>query len=165
MLYQEIIERMNDEGVEYLVVGGIAVNLYGYIRATMDLDLLVMLDEANTARFIKIVKALGYKPSIPVNIDDFSNPLIRRKWKEKKDMKVFSVYNPKNEMEHVDVLMEEGIDFRSAFKRRQVIKSGGTTINLIGLDDLIHLKQMAGRERDLIDIRALKKIRELRGVK
>lgn len=163
MLYQEIIERMNEEGVEYLVVGGIAVNLYGYIRATMDLDLLVMLDRENADKFVKIVKGLGYKPSIPVKIEDFSDPIIRKKWIEKKDMKVFSVYNPKNEMEHVDVLMEEDIDFRSAFKRRQVIKSAGTNINLIGLDDLIHLKQMAGRERDLIDIRALKKIRELRG--
>ncbi len=165
MLYQKIIERMNEEEVEYLVVGGIAVNLYGYIRATMDLDLLVMLDKANVEKFIKIAKGLGYRPSIPVKIDDFSDPLKRKEWKEKKNMKVFSMYNPKNEMEHVDVLMDEDIDFRNAFKKRQVIKSAGTTINLIGLDDLIHLKQMAGRERDLIDIRALKKIKDLRGAK
>lgn len=61
MLYQKIIDRMNADGVEYLVVGGIAVNLYGFVRATMDLDLLVLLDGENTARLIKIIKSWATK--------------------------------------------------------------------------------------------------------
>jgi hypothetical protein len=96
MLYQKIIEKMNDEQVEYLVVGGIAVNLYGYIRATMDLDMLLMLDDVNTGKFIKIAKKLGYQPRVPVAIDDFSDPVKRKEWIRKKNMKVFSVYNPNN---------------------------------------------------------------------
>lgn len=162
MLYQNFIERLNEEGVEYLVAGGMAVNLYGYIRATMDLDILLMLDETNTAKFIKIAKGLGYKPRIPVRMEDFSDPRKREDWIEKKNTKVFSVYNPENEAESVDVLIEERIDFRTAFKRREVIKSGNTKVNLIGMADLIRLKEAAGRARDKIDIQALKKIRELR---
>ncbi|MBU1356713.1 MAG: hypothetical protein KJ620_09115 [Candidatus Edwardsbacteria bacterium] len=165
MLYQKIIEKLNDEQVEYLVAGGIAVNLHGYIRATMDLDVLMMLDDVNTSKFIKIVKELGYKPKVPVTIDDFSDPAKRKEWISKKNMVVFSVYNPDNDMEHVDILLEDKIDFHKAYKRREIIKSGGLMINLISLDDLIRLKEIAGRERDKIDIKALQKIKELRNEK
>jgi hypothetical protein len=161
MLYQKIIKRMNEEGVEYLVAGGIAVNLYGYIRATMDLDMLVMLDGTNTAKVIKIVKELGYEPKLPVALEDFSDPVKRKEWTSNKNMKVFSVYNPGNDLEHVDILLEDKIDFRQAYDRREIIKSGELTINLVNIDDLIRLKEIAGRERDKIDVKALQKIKEL----
>ena len=156
---------MNDEGVEYLVTGGIAVNLYGFIRATMDLDLLMLLDDVNTGKFIKIVKELGYQPGIPVAIDDLSDPVKRMEWISKKNMKVFSVYNPENSMEHVDILLEDNIGFRQAYARREIIKTGNLTINLVNIDDLIRLKEIAGRERDKNDVRALRKIKELRDEK
>jgi predicted nucleotidyltransferase len=165
MLYQSIIEKMNAEGVEYLVAGGIAVNLYGFIRATMDLDVFMMLDDVNIGKFVKIVKELGYEPRVPVAMDDFADPAKRREWINKKNMVVFSVYNPDDNMEHVDILLEDKIDFHEAYKRREIIKSGGLTINLISLDDLIRLKEIAGRERDKIDIKALQKIKELRNEK
>ncbi|HBE74090.1 MAG TPA: hypothetical protein DDW31_08430 [candidate division Zixibacteria bacterium] len=162
MIYQSIIEKMNEENIEYLVAGGIAVNLYGYIRATMDLDILMVLDDINIGKFIKIVKDLGYKPRVPVSLDDFSNAAARQKWMCEKGMKVFSVYNPVNAMEHVDVLLEESIDIRKAFERREVVRSGDLAINLVHIDDLIRLKEIAGRERDKIDVKALAKIKELR---
>ena len=153
---------MNSRQVEYLITGGVAVNLYGYIRATMDLDILIMLDDTNTSKFIKIIKELGYKPRIPVLIDDFCDPTKRKKWVNEKNMKVFSVYNPSNEMEHVDILIKDNIDFRKAFNRREIVKSDAIKINLINIDDLIKLKEIAGRERDKIDIKALLKIKELK---
>lgn len=156
---------MNDNHVEYIVVGGIAVNLYGYIRATMDLDILIMLDDTNTGKFIDIVKELRYIPRIPVALDDFCDPVKRKEWINEKDMKVFSVYNPNNPMEHVDILIEESIDFRKAFNRREIIKTDTIEINLINIDDLIKLKRIAGRERDKIDIKALLKIKELKNEK
>lgn len=165
MLYQKIIEKMNDEGVEYLVAGGIAVNLYGFIRATMDLDVLLLLDDVNTGKFIKIAKELGYQPGVPVAIDDLSDPMKRMEWISKKNMKVFSVYNPENSMEHVDILLEDNIGFRQAYARREIIKTGNLTISLVNIDDLIRLKEIAGRERDKNDVRALRKIKELRDEK
>jgi len=41
MLYEDIFREFEREGVRYLVVGGIAVNLYGYVRLTVDLDEIV----------------------------------------------------------------------------------------------------------------------------
>jgi hypothetical protein len=50
MHYEEIFRALNKHKIRYLVIGGGAVNLYGHIRATMDLDLLIsMKREANRA--------------------------------------------------------------------------------------------------------------------
>lgn len=130
----------------------------------MDLDVFMMLDDVNIGKFVKIVKELGYEPRVPVAMDDFADPAKRREWINK-NMVVFSVYNPDDNREHVNILLEDKIDFHEAYKRREIIKSGGLTINLISLDGLIRPKEIAGRERDKIDIKALQKIKELRNGK
>lgn len=126
--------------------------------------MFMMLDDVNIGKFVKIVKELGYEPRVPVAMDDFADPAKRREWINK-NMVVFSVYNPDDNREHVNILLEDKIDFHEAYKRREIIKSGGLTINLISLDGLIRPKEIAGRERDKIDIKALQKIKELRNGK
>jgi len=44
MFYQEIFDALEKKKVQYLVVGGVAVVLHGFVRATADLDLMVALD-------------------------------------------------------------------------------------------------------------------------
>lgn len=41
MFYEEIIRKLNDAGVRYAIVGGMAVNLHGHIRMTADLDIIL----------------------------------------------------------------------------------------------------------------------------
>lgn len=53
----EVCKLLNDEGARYLVVGGIACNLHGLIRATKDIDILIPRDVANTE---KVLHALGH---------------------------------------------------------------------------------------------------------
>ena len=43
MIYEEIFREFEQKDVRYLIVGGMAVNLYGYLRLTIDLDLMVDL--------------------------------------------------------------------------------------------------------------------------
>ena len=43
MFYEEIIRKFNNAGVKYAIVGGVAVNLHGYIRMTADPFLIVIL--------------------------------------------------------------------------------------------------------------------------
>jgi len=162
MIYSNFIEKMNEYNLPYLVVGGIAVNLHGYLRSTLDLDLLILLDESNTEKFVRIVNELGFKPVVPVAIQDFNNPEKRDEWLNSRNMKAFSVYNDKNPIEHVDVLIDNTIDFKGFYSRRVTIDGGGIEISLISIDDLIQLKKAAARPRDLIDIKALERIRELK---
>ncbi|MEW5767574.1 MAG: nucleotidyl transferase AbiEii/AbiGii toxin family protein [bacterium] len=65
-----VCRRLNEEGAEYILIGGFAVNYYGLPRATQDIDLLVKPSEENIAR---IKKALAFLPDNAVrevNPDD-----------------------------------------------------------------------------------------------
>ncbi|MFH1231607.1 MAG: hypothetical protein V1709_08950 [Planctomycetota bacterium] len=160
MLYEKIFKALSESKVKYLVAGGIAVNLYGIERLTHDVDILILLTESNLQRFISAVKQLGLCPKIPVRIEDLANPELRRKWREEKNMMVFSLYDPKDPLLTLDVMTEIEIDFDRAFRQRTRIKSGSLTIPLIPLNDLIKLKQKAGRPQDIADIHYLQMIKK-----
>ena len=50
--------------VRYLVAGGLAVVAHGYPRLTVDLDLVLALDPANTKRAFDALQSLGYYPTV-----------------------------------------------------------------------------------------------------
>ncbi len=104
MFYEEVFRALNKAKVKYLVVGGVAVNLYGIERQTHDLDLVVLLTETNLKHFVSAVKTLGLRPKIPLKIEDFANPELRRKWRKEKNMLVFSLYHPKQPFLTVDIM-------------------------------------------------------------
>ena len=62
MFYEKVFKELNKRKVRYVVIGGIAVNLYGIPRFTRDLDLAVDLSEKNLTRLISTMNSLGYKP-------------------------------------------------------------------------------------------------------
>jgi len=105
---------------------------------------------------------LSFKPVIPVKIEDFLDPIKRKMWVKKKNMKVFSVYNPAKEIEHIDIMVENCIDFDEAYNRRENIKVEGVVLPVVSVDDLIKIKKIANRKRDKIDIEALKEIKKMR---
>ena len=161
MLFERIFIELNTKKVRYFVVGGIAVNLHGYPRVTGDLDILISLDSKNIQRFIEVVQSLGLKPRIPVKLEEFADPKKRNQWIKEKGMKVFSVYNPHREFEHIDVLIESPVDFNAARKNGEWIDNGDIKIPVVSIDDLVTMKKAAGRSRDEIDIKALLEIRKL----
>lgn len=162
MLYKNILKKLSDEKFEFLVVSGLAVNLHGYTRATADLDIMILLSEENIEKFVSVIKPLGYKPKVPVELEDLINEENRKKWIKDKNMKVFSVYNPKNEFEHIDILIEHSLDFNEAYKNRAIYDIEGVNIPVVSVPDLIKLKEIADRIIDRNDIIALKKIMRLR---
>jgi hypothetical protein len=50
MFYLDLFRALNDHQVRYLLVGGLAMNLHGVPRMTMDVDLILAMDEANLER-------------------------------------------------------------------------------------------------------------------
>ena len=54
----ELCRELNARGANYIVVGGMAVNIHGYIRNTEDIDLLIQTDPANEAKVIDALKIL-----------------------------------------------------------------------------------------------------------
>jgi len=113
---------MNRERVKYMVAGGVAVNLYGIERATADLDIVVLLEEAKISKFVSVAKKIGLKPKIPVQLDDFIDSDKRKKWITEKGMKVFSLFDPKNPFFLIDIFTEFDFVFQDAYERRKKIR-------------------------------------------
>ncbi len=74
MYYFEVLEALYNNRVRYLIVGGLAVNLYGVPRVTQDIDLIISTSKSNILKVISILKNLGYAPRLPVNPNDLTEP-------------------------------------------------------------------------------------------
>ena len=61
-IFKKLFSQLNANHVRYLVVGGVAVNLYGIERATADIDMVLALNKENLRKFIEVAKSLGLKP-------------------------------------------------------------------------------------------------------
>ena len=80
MLYLDLFRKLDDAGVRYLVVGGIAVNLHGVNRLTHDIDLMLALDSENLGRFVSVAKRYSFKPVVPVKVEDLADAAKVRDW-------------------------------------------------------------------------------------
>ena len=157
---ERILDALNRAGVRYLVVGGVAVVLHGYLRTTADLDLIVHLERSNTLRALRALAGIGYRPRPPVEMEAFANAETRSEWIRDKNLKVFSLYNTAIPALEIDIFVEEPFDFNAAYDRSLRVRLETADATVIGMDDLIALKRLTGRPRDLEDIQALTALKE-----
>ena len=160
MLFRKIIQALEKRNIRYLVIGGVAVNLYGYSRITKDLDLMISFEKENVNKFIELVNDLGYKPKVPVDLKELAELEKREYWKKEKNMQVFSVCNPRDEFEYIDIMIQDYVDFEKAYKNRKILSDDQISVSVISIDDLISLKELAGRGRDLVDLKILRELKE-----
>jgi len=154
-----VFKQLNAADVRYIVVGGVATILHGYVRATTDIDLIIDLriDEAEKA--IETLSAAGYKSRIPVQAMEFADDNKRKEWIVAKGMTVFSMFHPEQPGLCVDLFAQHPIPFDELWQRSQIFDVDGTGIRVCSLDDLVKLKQLAGRNKDKDDIEKLLKIK------
>lgn len=160
--YEDIFKQLTEENIQYLLIGGAAVILHGVPRVTGDVDLMLSMTTDNILRFTKIMSKLGYKPKVPVKPEELADSEKRKEWQEQKNMKVFSFQHPDDPYMVVDVMINNPIDFDEVYKRRKIVDKWGTKISLVPQEDLIKLKEIAGRNQDLSDILLLKRAAELK---
>ena len=157
---REIFATSNHAQVDYVVVGGLAVILHGYLRATADLDLAVGLAPDNARHAMQSLASIGLQPRLPVAMADFANPAKRREWLEQRNMLVFPLSDPANPLRSVNVFIDEPIAFDSLLRDAVRKDLDGISVPIASIDHLIDMKRRAGRARDLDDIDKLKQIRD-----
>lgn len=91
---RQIAEAKNAAHVRYVVAGGLAVIAHGYLRLTMDVDLVIDLERDNLLHALDALERIGYKPRLPVTSEQFANEDIRKGWTNEKNMLVFPLWNP-----------------------------------------------------------------------
>ena len=70
----DLLKMLADAKVEFVLVGGLAVALHGYQRATMDVDVVLAMDADNLRKFLSVAKASDLSPTIPVELDTLARP-------------------------------------------------------------------------------------------
>ncbi|MDP2821832.1 MAG: hypothetical protein Q8O52_04005 [Sulfuritalea sp.] len=70
----DLIKLLAGKKIDFVLVGGLAIALQGYQRVTMDVDVVLAMDEGNLDRFISAVKAAGMRPTIPAPIESLGRP-------------------------------------------------------------------------------------------
>lgn len=158
---EAIARALDGVGVRYLVVGGVAVALHGYSRATYDLDLVVQLAPANVIAAFRALSALGYRPLVPVTAEQFADAEVRQAWIDQKGMVVLNFASDRHRETNIDFFVTEPFDFDLEYESayRQEL-APGLVLRLARIDLLIEMKRKAGRRKDLVDIDELTRIRD-----
>ncbi len=140
--FSDLLRNLNDEEVEYLIVGGYAVGKYAEPRYTKDIDIWINNTRENAERVFSSLQASG-APLGDVAVNDFTKPEL--------------IYQIGLEPSRVDILMGlEQMDFERCWARRVTASFGDLTLNFISLADLIENKERTGRPQDLIDAENLR---------
>ena len=142
----QVCAALNRDKAKYLVIGGVACILYGYARATEDIDILIERTEANAARVLKALSVLGYGFAGEWSAAE----LLRRP---------ITVIGDDPRVDVFTVAWRVKYDQVAA--RAETVQVSGVRIPVIALDDLIETKR-TGRLQDAADIEALEEIRRLR---
>jgi len=147
--YKETLESLIKNQVQFMIVGGYAVNSYGFMRSTGDMDIWINIDLDNLDKIATSIQQLGYKkPDCDIAIHE----LKRNKNISLKEGEYFKV-------EFISLLSSQ-IKFDSAFERKVIKKLLGLKVPVVGFNDLCELKLKSGRDKDLLDVHELRKIRK-----
>lgn len=157
MEYLKIFKGLDDHKVRYIVCGGLAMNIYGIPRMTVDIDLLLDFTAENVRVFQKLLLELKYKPLQPVDLESFIDSKNRREAIDSKNMIVYSYYNQISNFMQLDVLLDVPLTFEELWNRKNEVRSGDISINLVSVEDLIKMKEYSDRIQDRDDIVLLTK--------
>lgn len=162
ILYEEILREFQKQKVKYVLVGGIAFNLLGGSRNTLDMDILVEMTDDNLLKIVNIMKKSGYHVKQPVNPVKIADKRMREDWIRNKNMKAFNFYKGENTYEEVDIIIDSPINFKEAIKDALKAKVSGLTLTVISPENFIKMKKNSGRDKDLRDISELKLARKMK---
>jgi hypothetical protein len=158
--FELIVQTLQQANIRYLVVGGVAVNAHGYVRLTVDVDLLIQLEASNIVAALRALEGLGYRPAIPVTAEQFADPAIRAKWIAEKEMKVLKLYSDAHRETSIDVFVSDPLGFEEAYGRVHYQPlTENLRVPICSYQDLVRLKLLASRPKDLDDLDRLRKAR------
>lgn len=160
-LYKVVFEAFEKAGIEYLLVGGVAVNLYGYNRFTGDIDIILGLDSENLKKMNEAMEELGYVERVPVKLKELRETEKWEKLMEEKEMKAYTFISKSQPQLDIDIIVAESLDFSKYESNKTIIEIWGLELPLVSIDDLIGMKKRADREKDRLDLEALLKLKEL----
>ena len=158
--FQTIFKELNGLGIDYLVVGGLAVNFHGVPRMTYDIDLMILLEPDNILKLVTKLAQWGYKPKMPIDPRDLADEMKRNSWILEKGMKALNFYSETLPIGEIDILIDSPIPYEELKSRTIKVELQDEKIPTPSIHDLIELKVRAGRRQDLADVEHLRMVLE-----
>ncbi len=140
---EKLLKLLNENKVDFIVIGATAFPVYGYARATLDIDLFVRPVRENIFRLKKALLDFGYDLTDVSEEDMLKNKLLIRQYVLETDIHPFV----------------KGVTFEEIWNNKIRAKFGDTMVNFPCLNDMIRMKKAAGRAKDIEDLKYLKKIK------
>lgn len=141
--FRELLQLLNSKRIEYLVVGGYAVALYGYPRATGDIDIWIAISKDNAQKTVEALKEFGF------DVPELKEELFLEKGKN------IRMGAPPICIEILTSI--DGVEFPECYKNKNTLTIDGIEINFISFQDLKKNKKASGRMQDLADLENLEK--------
>lgn len=144
--FLDVLRALERAKVDYVLVGGVAVNLHGIIRATEDVDLFVRPEPANIERLKSALRSLWDDPEIDeIRPEDFSTyPTLR--------------YGPPGEEILIDVLTRLGTAFSFDDMEAETLEVEGVAVRVATPETLVRMKRGTPRAIDAADAAALARL-------
>jgi hypothetical protein len=144
--FEKLLADLVRSGVDFAVVGGIAISFNGYVRATDDADIIVTAMPDNIRCLLKCLEGWGEGWARELKVEEFVPQEGSIRVMEEFDLDIFTRMRGRS----LD-------DFRP---RLRYLETSGVRIPYISPQDLIYLKQGSWRDKDKLDVLAMQEIIE-----
>lgn len=144
-IFLALARALNDEGVSYVLIGGVAMNLQGIARATADIDMFVQPEASNIAGLKRAMHHVWNDPAIEeISADDLIGdyPAVQ--------------YGPPDGDMTVDILTRLGEAFRFSDLEAETLEVQGIPVSVATPRTLYRMKRSTVRPRDRADAAALR---------
>lgn len=142
--FEDFIISLNQFDVAYILVGGYAVVLHGYLRNTGDLDIWVKRSKENYQKLVMAFQHFGMA----------TMDMTEEAFLHKDEFDVFTFGRPPVA---IDLMTEvKGLDFDEAYQNANTMDLDGVQVKLISLEDLKKAKRASNRKKDQDDLEHLK---------
>jgi predicted nucleotidyltransferase len=152
-----ILAELDREGVEFLVIGGVAVGFHGYVRATKEVDIVPAPDPQNLKRLARVLRGLDaqIEGAEEFEGEELLDPL---------DPEVLGLggnWVLRTRLGRFDVMQWIGEDalWEKLSPAAITAEIDGLAIRMVSYEDLVALKEKAGRPEDLTDLQRLRQAR------
>ncbi len=145
--FEKLLVILAEGGVDFVLVGGVAVTLHGYVRLTEDVDILIESSTTNIQRFLDSLADYGEGFARELSLEDFTDEEGAIRIVEETELSQINVFTRMSGLRYLDLKVDAPI-----------LSLKGHEIAYASKAALIRLKSNSVREKDQFDVAALKQL-------
>lgn len=156
-----ILRTLTEHRVGFVVIGGVAVAHHGYVRTTKDIDIVPAPRDANLRRLWDALQELD---AAPLAVQHFRPQELPERFaleglRKLRNWDLSTKRGRLDILQYIEGKLETADDYAALAQRSDQTHFDFGIVRFVSYDDLLDLKTLAGRDQDLVDIRALREAR------